>query len=97
VYLQFSGSKLQINFLGTFDGIFLHQVKELIFSGPHGKFQPKRTNGFEVTTILSGQKGVYLVFFGVKFKINYLSVFDWIFLHQVKELIFSGPHAKFQL
>jgi hypothetical protein len=38
----------------------------------------------------------FLTGFGSKFKINYMGIFDEIFLHQVKELIFSGPHAKFQ-
>jgi hypothetical protein len=46
--------------------------------------------------ILSDQKGVDLPFFWSKFKINFLGIFDWIFLHQVKELIFLGPNAKFQ-
>jgi hypothetical protein len=47
--------------------------------------------------ILSGQKGAYFPFLGSKLKINYLGIFDWIFLYQVKEIIFLGPHAKFQL
>jgi hypothetical protein len=46
--------------------------------------------------VLSSQKGVYLPFLGSKFKINYLGLFDGIFLHQVKELNFSGSHVKFQ-
>ena len=45
--------------------------------------------------VLRSQKGVYLPIFRSKFKINYLGIFDWIFLHQVKKVIFIGPHAKF--
>jgi hypothetical protein len=33
---------------------------------------------------------------GEKFKLNFLSIFDGIFLHQVTELSFLGSHAKFQ-
>jgi hypothetical protein len=49
---------------------FIHQVKKLIFSGPHAKFQPLQTKRFEDMAVLSGQKGVYLPFWGSKFKIN---------------------------
>jgi hypothetical protein len=31
VYLPFLESKFKLNFLGNFDGIFLHHVKELFF------------------------------------------------------------------
>jgi hypothetical protein len=43
-------------------------------------------SGFEVTAVLRGEKGVYLLFFGTKFKLNFLSNFDGIFLHHMKEL-----------
>jgi hypothetical protein len=45
--------------------------------------------------VLSGQKGQYLPVFGSKFKLAFLNIFDRIFLHQVKELIFLGSYANF--
>jgi hypothetical protein len=42
--------------------------------------------------VLSGKKGVYLPFFGSKFKLNFLTNFKRIFLHHVKELFsFNFP------
>jgi hypothetical protein len=45
--------------------------------------------------VLSGQKGVYLPFLGLKSKIDYLGIFNWIFLYQVKKMNIIRPHAKF--
>ena len=45
---------------------------------------------------LKSEKGVYLPFFGSKFKINYLGIFHWIFLYQVKKIIIIGPQGKYQ-
>jgi hypothetical protein len=52
---------------------------------------------FQSYGILGGQKGVYLPFYGSKFKLNFLSSFDGIFLHHVKEIVFVGSPKKFQL
>jgi hypothetical protein len=45
---------------------------------------------------LSGPKGVFLFNFFAKIQLDLLNIFDRISLHQMKELIFLGPHAKFQ-
>jgi hypothetical protein len=36
-------------------------------------------DGFQILAILSGQKGVFWLFFGSKIEINHLSIFDGIF------------------
>jgi hypothetical protein len=51
-------------------------------------------SGFEVAAVSSGQKGVYLPFFGLKFKLIFFSKFDGIFLHYVKELLFGHPRQN---
>jgi hypothetical protein len=68
--------------------IFFISSERKVFLWPQAKFQPSWTNGFEVRAVLSGQKEVYLLFLGSKFKINYMGVFDWIFLYEVKKYFF---------
>jgi hypothetical protein len=65
-------------------GFFFTSGKTTIFGGSLKKFQLERMSGFEVTAVLRDQKGVYFLFFGSKFKLNFLSNFDWIFLHHEK-------------
>jgi hypothetical protein len=62
----FLGSKFKLNFLSIFHLIFLPEVKVLFYLGCQRKFQPYRTSGFQIIAVSSGQKGVFLLFFGSK-------------------------------
>jgi hypothetical protein len=45
--------------------------------------------------VLRGKKGVYLPLFGSKFKHNFMSNFDGIFLHHVENLFYEVPKKHF--
>jgi hypothetical protein len=51
-------------------------------------------SSIEVAAVSSGQKGVSLLFFGSKFKLNCLRKFDKIVLHHLKELLYRHPKTN---
>jgi hypothetical protein len=48
-------------------------------------------SGFQILAVLSSHKGVFCRFFGQKLELNFLSIFEEIFLQEVMKLFLGDP------
>jgi hypothetical protein len=67
-------------------------VEVLFYWGSRKNFECQGTSSFLIMVVLNGQKGVILMFFGSKLKLNFVSMFDQSFsLKKWKQYFLGDP------